>query len=82
MKDPIPTFSYVLEKLVNHHPDLSYVHFVEPMDANFTASSQAHDTGSSHVCARNLPPVVISDQLIAIQLAPCIQRFCARDLGT
>jgi hypothetical protein len=49
MKDPIPTFSYALEQLANHFPDLAYVHFVEPMDANFTADSHAHDTGSSHV---------------------------------
>ncbi|KAF8754630.1 oxidoreductase [Rhizoctonia solani] len=31
MQDPIPTFSYVVNELSQHHGDLAYVHFVEPL---------------------------------------------------
>ncbi|KAF8747470.1 oxidoreductase, partial [Rhizoctonia solani] len=31
MQDPIPTFSYVIKELSQHHGDLAYVHFVEPL---------------------------------------------------
>lgn len=30
MADPKPTFSYVVSKLRNQHPDLAYIHVVEP----------------------------------------------------
>lgn len=46
MEDPIPTFSHVLHELVKSHPDLSYVHFVEPPEPTPTPDGQAHDTGS------------------------------------
>ena len=30
MDDPIPTFTYVVEKLKEQHPDLAYLHVVAP----------------------------------------------------
>ncbi|KAK6985072.1 putative inactive dehydrogenase EasA [Favolaschia claudopus] len=30
MRDPIPTFSYVISQLAQCHPDLAYLHLVEP----------------------------------------------------
>ncbi|KAI0076952.1 NADH:flavin oxidoreductase/NADH oxidase [Panus rudis PR-1116 ss-1] len=30
MKDPIPTFSYLIKKIVDLYPDLAYIHVVEP----------------------------------------------------
>ncbi|KAJ7069417.1 hypothetical protein C8F01DRAFT_1207119 [Mycena amicta] len=34
MKDPIPTFSYVVEQLKLRHPRLAYLHFIEPRIAS------------------------------------------------
>jgi NADPH2 dehydrogenase len=28
--DPVPTYSYVIAELRKHHPDLAYIHAVEP----------------------------------------------------
>ncbi|KAF8598276.1 FMN-linked oxidoreductase [Ceratobasidium sp. AG-I] len=53
MEDPIPTFSYVLSELVKRHPDLSYVHFVEPPEPTSGTEAQAHDTGSVELPASN-----------------------------
>ena len=52
MEDPIPTFSYALTELVNRHPELSYVHFVEPPEPTSSTPGQAHDTGSVEVCEK------------------------------
>lgn len=30
MPDPIPSFSFVVEKLAEKHPNLAYIHVVEP----------------------------------------------------
>ena len=30
MDDPVPTFSYIVNKLKENHPDLAYIHSVEP----------------------------------------------------
>lgn len=30
MKDPIPTFSYIVEKIKEKHPNLAFVHLIEP----------------------------------------------------
>ncbi|KAK7007400.1 putative inactive dehydrogenase EasA [Favolaschia claudopus] len=30
MRDPIPTFSYIISQLAQRHPDLAYLHLVEP----------------------------------------------------
>lgn len=30
MEDPIPTFSYLVKHLAELHPDLAYLHVVEP----------------------------------------------------
>lgn len=29
MKDPIPTFTYLVEKLRDNHPELAYLHVIE-----------------------------------------------------
>jgi hypothetical protein len=31
MEDPVPTFSHIVTELRNRHPDLAYVHVVEPV---------------------------------------------------
>lgn len=30
MADPIPTFSYVVEQIVAKHPNVAFIHLVEP----------------------------------------------------
>lgn len=30
MDDPIPTFSYFIQQIVDKHPNLAYLHVVEP----------------------------------------------------
>lgn len=30
MKDPIPTFTYLVRKIKESHPDLAWIHVVEP----------------------------------------------------
>lgn len=30
MDDPIPTFTYLVSKVVETHPDLAFIHLVEP----------------------------------------------------
>ncbi|KAG9121290.1 hypothetical protein FRC07_002803 [Ceratobasidium sp. 392] len=52
MKNPVPTFSYALEQLVQKYPDLAYVHFVEPA-GTLGPKVEAHDVGSAHVPASN-----------------------------
>jgi len=44
MKDPIPTFSYVLHELVKRYPELAYVHFVEPVVSGDGDADPAHLT--------------------------------------
>lgn len=45
MKDPIPTFSYLATKLKELHPDLAYLHAVEPrVNGNVTREADAHES--------------------------------------
>ena len=30
MADPVPTFSYIVNRLIESYPDLAYLHLVEP----------------------------------------------------
>ncbi|KAG8691674.1 hypothetical protein FRC08_010112 [Ceratobasidium sp. 394] len=53
MKNPIPTFSYVLEQLVQRYPDLAYVHFVEPAGNFGPAVSRAYEDGAVPVPETN-----------------------------
>lgn len=39
MKDPIPTFSYLVSQFVERFPDLAYVHFIEPRVQGFDVVS-------------------------------------------
>lgn len=51
MKDPIPTFSYVIHELVKRHPELAYVHFVEPVVSGDGDADPAHlNSSSDKVC--------------------------------
>lgn len=34
MKDPKPTFGYLVQEIKNNHPNLSYIHVVEPRETN------------------------------------------------
>ncbi|CAE6446809.1 unnamed protein product, partial [Rhizoctonia solani] len=40
MKNPIPTFAYLVSEIAQRHPDLAYVHFIEPVASG---SSGAED---------------------------------------
>ncbi|KAG8685939.1 hypothetical protein FRC09_014450 [Ceratobasidium sp. 395] len=42
MKDPVPTFSYVVKELVKRHSELAYIHFTEPLVAGDSDSDPAH----------------------------------------
>ena len=30
MKNPIPTYSYIVKRLVEEYPDMAYLHLIEP----------------------------------------------------
>jgi len=30
MKDPVPTYTYLIEQIIQRHPDLAYLHATEP----------------------------------------------------
>jgi NADPH2 dehydrogenase len=51
MADPLPTFSYVISQLAAHHPDLAYLHLVEPrINGNATRNDgdvAAHESNDS-----------------------------------
>ncbi|KAK7008408.1 putative inactive dehydrogenase EasA [Favolaschia claudopus] len=44
MKDPIPTFSYVISELAKRHPSLAYLHLVEPR-INGPTTDDSRDPG-------------------------------------
>ena len=35
MKDPVPTFSYLVERLAEDFPELAYLHVIEPGVSNY-----------------------------------------------
>lgn len=43
MEDPIPQFSHLLTELAKLHPDLAYVHFVDPRVAGFLDSNAVEE---------------------------------------
>jgi hypothetical protein len=50
MKNPIPTFAYLVSEIGQRHSDLAYMHFVEPVISGPSdAKEQAHDVGSATV---------------------------------
>lgn len=49
MDDPIPTFSYLMEQLAQRHPELAYVHFVEPRVSGDNEVGHAHEVGTPKV---------------------------------
>jgi len=44
MSDPIPTFSYVVNELRERHPDLAFIHAVQPRIDGDNGRSEAHPT--------------------------------------
>ena len=34
MEDPVPTFTYLISKFIEKHPNLAYIHAVEPRVIN------------------------------------------------
>jgi NADPH2 dehydrogenase len=53
MADPLPTFSYVLEQLKARHPDLAYIHLVEPrVSGNVTRPEGEVDAHESNAPLR------------------------------
>lgn len=49
MKDPVPTFSYVVKELAKRHTDLAYLHVVEPVVSGDNDAQHAQVTGSGQV---------------------------------
>ncbi|KAF8747497.1 oxidoreductase, partial [Rhizoctonia solani] len=48
MKNPIPTFAYLVSEIAQRHPELAYLHFVEPVVSGPNdAKDQVHDVGSA-----------------------------------
>ncbi|CAE6429453.1 unnamed protein product, partial [Rhizoctonia solani] len=48
MKNPIPTFTYLVTEIARRHPELAYIHFVEPVISGASdAKDQAHDPNSN-----------------------------------
>ncbi|KAG8690657.1 hypothetical protein FRC11_010050, partial [Ceratobasidium sp. 423] len=48
MKNPIPTFAYLVSEIAQRHPELAYAHFVEPAISGASdAKEQIHDAGSA-----------------------------------
>ncbi|KAK0199331.1 hypothetical protein DFS33DRAFT_1268691 [Desarmillaria ectypa] len=55
MKDPIPTFSYFVSKIKEKHPDLSYIHVVEPrIDGAETRNPEDFSPNSSNDFLREI----------------------------
>lgn len=73
MADPIPTFSYFVKTLRERHPELAYLHVVEPR-ANGVVTVEKKE-GQSNDFIREIwaPKVLISaggyDRGLAIQMA-------------
>ncbi|CAE6472085.1 unnamed protein product [Rhizoctonia solani] len=49
MKNPIPTFAYLVSEMAQRHPELAYVHFVEPV---ISGASDAKEQPNSNEFAR------------------------------
>ncbi|ESK84982.1 nadh:flavin oxidoreductase nadh oxidase [Moniliophthora roreri MCA 2997] len=48
MEDPKPTFGYLVQKLKEQHPDLAYVHIIEPrIKGNITVDEPSHSGASN-----------------------------------
>lgn len=47
MKDPIPTFSYLVSEIAKRYPDLAYIHVVEPrVTGNYDREPQAGEVSN------------------------------------
>ncbi|KAK7031848.1 putative inactive dehydrogenase EasA [Favolaschia claudopus] len=62
MRDPIPTFSYVITQLAQRHPDLAYLHLVEPRIVG--AFTREEGTVGSHESNDELRAIWAPRQLI------------------
>ncbi len=55
MKDPIPTFSYFVSQIKKEHPDLSYIHVVEPrIDGSETRNQEEYSSDLSNDFLRKI----------------------------
>jgi NADPH2 dehydrogenase len=56
MADPIPQYSHLLSELAKQHPDLAYVHFIEPRVVRFARDRDYEiiETSDSLDFARNI----------------------------
>ena len=55
MRNPIPTFAYLVSEIAQRHSELAYVHFVEPViSGGSDAKEQVYDAGSIKVCLDNI----------------------------
>lgn len=49
MKDPLPTFTTLIERVRDAHPNLAFIHAVEPrLDGDGTIDSEVTDENRSH----------------------------------
>ncbi|EMD36593.1 hypothetical protein CERSUDRAFT_115632 [Gelatoporia subvermispora B] len=60
MDDPVPQFSYIVEQLRDRHPDLAYIHLIEPRAAG--DGDRESQTGESNDFLREIwaPRAIIS----------------------
>ncbi|KAK0481307.1 hypothetical protein IW261DRAFT_1680896 [Armillaria novae-zelandiae] len=55
MNDPIPTFSYFVSQIKKEHPDLSYIHVVEPrIDGSETRNQEEYSSDLSNDFLRKI----------------------------
>jgi NADPH2 dehydrogenase len=54
MENPVPQFRYVVQELKNRHPDLAYIHMVEPARSDVVESESAALPAKSNDFAREI----------------------------
>ncbi|CAK5284574.1 unnamed protein product [Mycena citricolor] len=65
MADPLPTFSYVISELAKRHPDLAYLHLVEPrISGSATVDEETPEESNDPLAALWSPrPLVVAGAL-------------------
>ncbi len=77
MKDPVPTFSYIIQKLAEKHSSLGYIHVIEPrLDAAALTDRvpQAHEVSFP---IASLLLVMMSISLVSVS----VERFHPQDMA-
>ena len=71
MKDPVPTFSYLVKRLASEYPKLAYLHIIEPgVDGIADADRREGNVNSSNLSAVIGPNFQAVKQLHQRHLAP------------